>query len=298
MQFDQPKRREPTKPGPLPTAFLWLLGGVAVALAALPAIFAGSPASEQDKTLTVLTTSSMEFKEDEALTVFAALSIQNALDDINAAFTKTTGVKVIARYATSETLVKQIAQGAEAHIFVSADSDSMDWGLKRKLVKDARVNLLGNQLVLIAPKDSKLDSVVIGPNFDLAKLAGDGLIAIGDLQESSAGKYAKAALETLGAWQAAAPKLALAPNVRAALTAVERGVAPLGIVYATDAKVSPGVKIIGTFPANSHPAIIYPVAATVTAKPKAVGYLVYLRSTTAKAIFEQYGFEFLIRPMS
>jgi molybdate transport system substrate-binding protein len=298
MQFDQPKRREPTKPRSLPTAFLWLLGGVAVALAALPAIFAGSPASEQDKALAVLTASSMQSEQDEALTVLAASSIQNTLDDINAAFTKNTGVKVIARYAGSGALVKQIAQGAAADVFVSADSDSMDWGLKRKLIKDARVDLLGNQLVLIAPKDSKLDSVVIGPNFDLAKLAGDGSIVIGNVEDVPAGRYAKAALESLGAWQAAAPKLAVASNVRAALTVVERGVAPLGIVYATDAKISPGVKIVGTFPRDSHPAIIYPVAATVTAQPKAVGYLVYLRSMTAKAIFEQHGFEFLIRPTS
>jgi molybdate transport system substrate-binding protein len=298
VQFDQLKRREPTKPELPPAPLLWLLGGVAVALAALPAIFDGSPASTQDEALTVLTASSMQSKQDEALTVLAASSMQNSLDDINAAFTKSTGVKVIARYAASGTLVKQIANGAAADVFASADTDSMDWGLKRKLIKDARVNLLGNQLVLIAPKDSKLDSVAIGPNFDLAKLAGDGLIAIGDLQEMSAGKYTKAALESLGAWQAAAPKLVVAPNVRAALTVVQHGAAPLGIVYATDAKVSPGVKIIGTFPADSHPAIIYPVAATVTAKPKAVGYLVYLRSMTAKAIFERYGFEFLIRPTS
>jgi molybdate transport system substrate-binding protein len=280
--LDQPKRREPAKPGPLPTALLWVLGGVAVALAALPTIFAGSPASEQD----------------EALTVLAASSMQNALDDINAAFTKSTGVKVIARYAASEALIKQIAQGAEADVFASADSDSMDWGLKRKLVKDARVNLLGDHLVLIAPKDSKLANVAIGHNFDLGQLAGDGLIAIGDLQEMSAGKYAKAALETLGAWQGAAPKLAVAPNVRSALTMVERGIAPLGIVHASDAKVSPGVKIVGTFPSDSHPPIIYPVAATATAKPKAVGYLVYLRSWVAKAIFERHGFEFLIRRTS
>ena len=144
-------------------------------------------------------------------------------------------------------------QGADADVFASADLDWMDRGLKKKLIKDARVNLLGNRLVLIAPKNSKLDSVAIGPNFDLAKLAGDGLIAIGDLQEVSAGKYAKAALETLGAWQAVAPRLAVAPNVRAALTVVERGVAPLGIVYATDAKISPGVKIVGTFPADPTP---------------------------------------------
>ena len=298
MQFDQLKRREPTEPEPPSALLLWLFAGVAVALAALPAIFARSPASERNKELIVLTAASTQSMRDKDLTVFAASSMQNALDDINAAFTERTGVKVIAGYASSSALIRQIAQGAAADVFVSADSDSMDWGLKRKLVKDARVNLLGNQLVLIAPKDSKLDHVAIGPNFDLAKLAGDGLIAVGDVQDVSAGKYAKAALETLGAWQAAAPKLVVAPNVRAALNVVERGEAPLGIVYATDAKVSPGVKIVGTFPADSYPAIIYPVAATVTAKPIAVGYLVYLRSMTAKAIFEQYGFEFLIRPVS
>jgi molybdate transport system substrate-binding protein len=298
LQYDQLKRREPTEPKPPPAPLLWLLAGVAVALATLPAIFARSPASEQIKELTVLAAASAQSEQDKELIVFAASSMQNALDDINAAFTESTGVKVIAGYAASGTLIQQIAQGAAADVFVSADPESMDWGLKRKLIKNARVNLLGNRLVLIAPKDSKLDRVAIGPNFDLAKLAGDGPIVIGDLQEASAGKYTKAALETLGAWQAAAPKLAVVPNVRAALNVVERGQAPLGIVYATDAKVSPGVKIIGTFPAASHPAIIYPVAATVTAKPKAVGYLVFLRSMAAKAIFEQHGFEYLIRPMS
>jgi molybdate transport system substrate-binding protein len=279
VQVDQLKRREPTEPELPPAPLLWLLGGVAVALAALPAIFAGSPASKQDEVLTVLAASSMQSKQDEALTVLAASSMQNALDDINAAFTKSTGVNVIARYAPGSTLIKQIAQGAEADVFASADPDWMDWGLKKGLIKDARVNLLGNRLVLIAPKDSKLHSVAIGPNFDLAKLAGDGSIAIADVQEVPTGKYA--ALETLGAWQAAAPKLAMARSVRATLTMVERGVAPLGIVYTSDAKVSSGVKIIGTFPAEFHPPITYAVAVTVTAKPKAVGYLVYLRSMTA-----------------
>jgi molybdate transport system substrate-binding protein len=298
VQFDQLKRRDPTKPEPPPAPLLWLLGGVAVALAVLPAIFDGSPASTQDEALAVLATSSMQSKQDNELTVLAASSMRNALDDINAAFTNSTGVNVIARYAPGSTLIKRIAQGAAADVFASADPDWMDWGLKKGLIKDARVNLLGNRLVLIAPKDSKLHSVAIGPNFDLAKLAGDGSIAIADVQEVPTGKYAKAALETLGAWQAAAPKLAMARSVRATLTMVERGVAPLGIVYTTDAKVSPGVKIIGTFPAESHSPITYAVAATATAKSKAVGYLVYLRSMTAKAIFEQYGFEFLIRPTS
>ena len=149
MQFDQPKRREPTKPKLPPAPLLWLLGGVAVALAALPAIFDGSPASTQDEALTVLTASSMQSKQDEALTVLAASSMQNALDDINAAFTTSTGVKVIAGYRASSTAIKQIAQGAAADVFDSDDLDWMDWGLQKKLIKDARVNLLGNRLVLI-----------------------------------------------------------------------------------------------------------------------------------------------------
>jgi len=175
----------------------------------------------------------------------------------------------------------------------------MDYGSERKLVNNAtRVNLLSNRLVLIAPKDSKLDNVTIGPRFDLAKLAGDGRIATGDVKAVPVGKYAKAALEKLRSWQAAAPKFAMTENVRAALVLVACGEAALGIVYATDAKVEPGVKIIGTFPADSHPAILYAVAATVTAKSEADTYLSYLRSAAAKAVFEQYGFVSLTPPGS
>jgi molybdate transport system substrate-binding protein len=204
---------------------------------------------------------------------------------------------VIASYTASSALIKQIAQGATADVFASADLEWMDFGSRKTLIKDdTRVDLLGNRLVLIAPKYSNLDSVAIGPNF--AKLVGNASIAIGDVQEVPAGKYAKAALEKLGAWQAVAPKLMMTAHVRVALARVARGDVPLGIVYATDAKVSPGVKIIGTFPADSHPAIVYPVAATVTAKPEAIGYLAYLRSMTAKEIFERYGFQFLIQPTS
>ena len=150
--------------------------------------------------------------------------------------------------------------------------------------------------MLIAPKDSKLDKVAIGPGFDLSKLVGDGKIATADVKSVPVGKYAKASLEKLGAWTAAEPKFAMTENVRAALALVARGEAPLGIVYSTDAKVEPGVKIIGTFPADSHPAIIYPVAATATAKPEAAGYLAFLRSSAAKTIFEKYGFSFLVSP--
>src|SRR5438309_11558548 len=229
--------------------------------------------------------------QDKALTVFAAASMKNALDDIDAAFTAKTGVKIVASYAASSALAKQIEQGAPADIFVSADTDWMDYAVSKKTINEqTRVNLLGNSIVLIAPKDSKIDNVTIGPGFDLAKLAGDGRIATGDVKAVPAGKYAQAALEKLGAWAAAEPKFAMAENVRAALTLLSRGEAALGIVYSTDGRVEPGVKIVGTFPADSHPAILYPVAATTTAKPEAANYLAFLRSSTAKAIFETYGF--------
>ena len=134
---------------------------------------------------------------------------------------------------------------------------------ERKLIKpDTRVNLLGNKLVLIAPKDSKIDNVTIGQGFDIAKLAGDGRIAVADVNAVPAGLYAKAALEKLGAWAAAEPKLAQAENVRATLAFVARGETPVGIVYETDAKVEPKVKIVGVFPDSSHPPVTYPVAAT------------------------------------
>src|SRR5467141_1889669 len=237
------------------------------------------------------------FAQDNSLTVFAAASLKNALDDIDAAYTARTGVKMVASYAASSALAKQIEQGAPADIFLSADTDWMDYAAARKTINEpTRVNLLGNSIVLIAPKDSKIDNVTIGQGFDLAKLAGDGKIATGDVKSVPVGKYAKAALEKVGAWSAAEPKFAMTENVRAALALVARGEAALGIVYSTDAKVEPGVKIVGTFPADSHPAIIYPVAATATAKAETADYLAFLRSSAAKAIFEKYGFKFLISP--
>ena len=193
------------------------------------------------------------FAQDKTLTVFAAASMKNAVDDINTAFTKRTGVKVVASYAASSALVKQIENGAPADVFASADLDWMDYGAQKKLIKDdTRVNLLGNRLVLIAPKDSKIGGVTIGPGFDLATLAGDGRIVTGDVRAVPVGKYAKAALEKLGAWTAAEPKLAMTENVRAALTLVARGEAPLGIVYETDAKIEPNVKIDRHLPARTR----------------------------------------------
>ena len=237
--------------------------------------------------------------QDKSITVFAAASMKNALDDVDAAFTKQSGVKVVASYDASSALMKQIEGGAPADVFVSADLKWMDYGAQKKLIKDAtRVNLLGNELVLIAAKDSKIGNVTIGPGFDLAKLAGDGRIATGDVQAVPVGIYAKAALEKLGVWAAVEPKMAMTANVRAALILVARGEAPLGIVYSTDAKVEPGVKIVGVFPEDSHPPIVYPVAATTGAKPDATAYLAFLRSPAAKSIFESYGFAFLAKPTS
>jgi molybdate transport system substrate-binding protein len=253
-----------------------LLAVVAFALSALPA-------GAQEKTITV----------------FAAASMKNALDDVNAAFLKATGVKAVSSYGASSALARQIEQGAPADVFASADLDWMDYSAQKKTIRDdTRVNLLGNRLVLIAPKDSKITEVKIAPGLDLAKLIGDGRIATGEVTSVPVGKYAKSALEKLGLWASVEKKFAMADNVRAALALVARGEAVLGIVYETDAKVEPGVKIVGAFPADSHPAIVYPVAATATAKPEAAAYLNFLRGGTAKAVFEQYGFTFLVRPTS
>jgi molybdate transport system substrate-binding protein len=237
--------------------------------------------------------------EEKPLVVFAAASMKNALDDVDDAFTKKTGVNVVASYAASSALMKQIEQGAPADVFLSADIDWMDYGAKRDLINnETRINLLGNSLVLIAPKDSKIGNVTIGPGFDLAGLAGDGRIATGDVRAVPVGLYAKAALEKLGVWASVEPKMAMAENVRAALVLVARGEAPLGIVYETDAKVDASVKIVGVFPEDSHPPIVYPVALTKNARPEAAQYLAYLRAPAAKAVFEHYGFRFLPKPTS
>jgi molybdate transport system substrate-binding protein len=234
--------------------------------------------------------------QDTSITVFAAASMKNALDDVDAAFTKQSGTKVVASYDASSALMKQIEGGAPADVFVSADLKWMDYGSQKKLIKDdTRVNLLGNELVLIAPKDSKIDKVTIAPGMDLAKLAGDGRITTGDVQAVPVGIYAKAALEKLGLWASVEPKMAMAANVRAALVLVARGEASLGIVYSTDAKVEPGVKVVGVFPESSHDPIIYPVAATVNGKPDATPYLAFLRSSAAKEVFEKYGFTVLAK---
>jgi len=237
--------------------------------------------------------------QEKSITVFAAASMKNALDDINAAFTKATGTKATASYAASSALARQLEQGAPADIFASADLEWMDYSVGKKTIKDGtRVNLLGNKLVVIAPKDSKITEVKVGAGPELATAIGDGRIATGEVNSVPVGKYAKSALEKLGIWASVEKKFAMADNVRAAMALVSRGEAVLGIVYETDAKVDPNVKIVGAFPADSHAPITYPVAATANAKAEATAYLTFLRSAESRAVFEKYGFTFLIRPTS
>ena len=226
--------------------------------------------------------------------VFAAASLKNALDAISARWQKETGKKATISYAASSALAKQIEQGAPAHVFISADLDWMDYVAQKGLIKpDTRSNLLGNRVVLIAPK-STAQPIEIKAGFDLGKVLGDGRLAMANVDAVPAGKYGKAALEKLGVWRNVASKIAQAENVRAALLLVSRGEAPAGIVYQTDAAADPSVTIIGTFPESTHAPIIYPIALTAGADhPDAAALLAYVRSGGAKALFEAQGFSVL-----
>ncbi|MEK1887812.1 MAG: molybdate ABC transporter substrate-binding protein [Phyllobacterium sp.] len=230
----------------------------------------------------------------EKVTVFAAASLKNALDDIAAAWMKESGKETAISYAASSALAKQIESGAPADIFVSADLDWMDYVAKKNLIKaDSRKNLLGNRIVLVAGKD-KGEPVEIKKGFDLAKLLGDGRLAMGAVDSVPAGKYGKEALEKLGVWSSVEKKVAGAESVRAALLLVSRGEAPYGIVYQTDAAADKEVKIVGTFPEDSHKPIIYPIALLAESKnPDAVSLLDYIKSEKAVPFFEKQGFTVL-----
>ena len=230
----------------------------------------------------------------DAVTVFAAASLKTALDAVSTAWAAETQKKATISYAASSALAKQIEQGAPADVFISADLDWMDYLAKKDLIDKASVTrLLGNDIVLIAPKDSDVRTE-IAPGFPLAALLGDGRLAMGDVKSVPAGKYGKAALETLGVWDSVQGKLAQAENVRAALKLVATGEAPLGIVYRTDAEAEPAVKVLGVFPDTSHPPIIYPVA-RVTASPNAdaADLIAFLKSPKAAGIFKAQGFKLL-----
>ncbi|GGC66537.1 molybdate ABC transporter substrate-binding protein [Chelatococcus reniformis] len=229
--------------------------------------------------------------EDKPVLVFAAASLKNALSDIAARWEKDTGKRATLSFAASGPLAKQIEQGAPADIFVSADLEWMDYVDQRKLLKTgSRANLLGNSLVLVAPADTSA-GLKLDKGADLAGLLGDGRLAIGDVRSVPAGRYAEQALTALGIWEKVKDKLAQSESVRSTLALVARGEAKAGIVYGTDAKVEPKVKVLATFPATSHLPIVYPVAQlAASANPDAGAFLAFLHGPAAAAIFGTYGF--------
>ena len=230
----------------------------------------------------------------ETVTVFAAASLKNALDEVGAAYAKTGGEARFS-YAASSAIARQIEQGAPADVYVSADSDWMNYLAERKLIVVAsRRDLLTNRLALIAPADSKA-TIRIGRGMPLAKALGPGRLAVAG-PDVPAGKYAKASLSALGVWDSVSGKLAQAENVRTALQYVARGETPFGVVYDTDAKVEPKVRIVGLFPDATHPKIVYPAAVVAASNnPDAAKFLAYMGSPPAAAIFRKYGFTVLPR---
>ncbi len=225
------------------------------------------------------------------VTVFAAASLTDVLQTIGKSYQEKTGRSVAFSFAASSALARQIEASPGADLFISADSDWMDYLDKKGLVQH-RTDLLGNDLVLIAPAASKI-ALKIAPGFDLKTALAGGRLAVADPSSVPAGKYAKAALTTLGVWDSVSAQLAPAENVRVALAYVARGEAPLGVVYRTDALAEPRVRIVGVFPAGSHAPIIYPAALTKDAKPDAHAFFDYLKSGPAQAAFRKAGFNVL-----
>jgi molybdate transport system substrate-binding protein len=227
-----------------------------------------------------------------SVTVFAAASLTNSLNDIGKLFSKKTGYGFAAAYLSSSTLARQIENGAPANVFLSADEKWMDYLAKKKLIDPAtRFNLLGNRLVLIAPSKSKIDKVDVSRGFDLKGLLAGGKLSMGDPAHVPAGIYGKQALQSLGVWKAVKDSVARAGDVRSALVLVERGEAPLGIVYATDAAITKKVRVVAVFPAASHEPIAYPAALVLGHEtPAATSFLKFLKTDEARAVFRKYGF--------
>lgn len=225
------------------------------------------------------------------VTVFAAASTTNAVSDIGKTFTEKGHGDFTPSFASSSILAKQIVQGAPADVYISANPKWMAYLEDEEMIEPGtRADLLGNRIVLIAPADSDI-SVKLAEGLDLAGILGEDKLAMGDPDHVPAGIYGKQAMESLGIWAAASPKVARAKDVRAALALVERGEAPLGVVYATDAAISTKVRVVDIFPESAHPPITYPVALVKgKATPVARSFLEFLRSPEARAVFEKYGF--------
>lgn len=227
------------------------------------------------------------------LTVFAAASLKESLDAAAEAYREAGGQPLQISYAASSALARQIEQRAPADVFVSADSEWMDWLQQRDLIDPAsRADLLGNTLVLIGSSEGDAPAAALAAGVDLLPRLGDhGRIALALTASVPAGKYSKAAFESLGIWNAIEPRVAEAENVRAALLLVARGEAPLGVVYGSDALANPRVRVLATFPEDTHPAIVYPVArVTASTHPAADHFIAWLQSQDADAIFRRHGF--------
>jgi molybdate transport system substrate-binding protein len=238
--------------------------------------------------LACLLLASFAYAED--ITVFAAASLKEALDAAVKPYESASGNKVVVSYAGSNALAKQIEAGAPATLFISADLDWVDYVEKKGLtLPGTRRNVLGNDLVLIAPASSTA-SLKIAPGFDLAGALDGGRLALANPAAVPAGKYAKAALTSLGVWSAVEPKVAPAENVRAALALVSRGEAPFGVVYRTDALADKGVRIVDAFPVGSHPDIVYPMVQLKGATPATAALAAQLAAPESRATWERYGF--------
>ena len=226
----------------------------------------------------------------ERIVVFAAASLKTALDGAAADYRAHGGAEVAISYGGSLNLARQIAAGAPADVFASADEQSMDEAAKAGAIRaDSRVDLLGNRLVVVAPKDAPIDALAFDAQaFEQA--IGSGRLATGEVATVPVGKYAKASLTKLGLWSVVEPRLAMTSDVRAALAFVARGEAALGIVYATDAAAEPAVKIVATFPDDSHPPILYPFALTAASGDAAASFFSYLKSAAGRAFFARQGF--------
>ncbi|HMI75949.1 MAG TPA: molybdate ABC transporter substrate-binding protein [Steroidobacteraceae bacterium] len=229
-------------------------------------------------------------QDKSSITVFAAASLTNVLQELGDGFTKDASIPVRFSFAASSALARQIENGSRADMFFSADLEWMDYLESRKLIQPAtRRDVVRNQLVLIAPADSKI-VLKIQPHFALAATLGKGRLATGDPDSVPVGRYAHEALANLGVWDEVSARLVRADSVRSALAFVDRGEAALGIVYTTDALIDKKVRVVDTFPAATHTPIVYPVALTIGAKPDAAKFLAYIRGPEGSAAFQHYGF--------
>ncbi len=229
-------------------------------------------------------------EEPREILVFAAASLTEVLGELSGEWEKSAGVHVKSSFAASSVLARQIEAGGRADAFIPADQEWMDYLQSRNLVDEpTRRNLAGNRLVLIAPADSKI-VLTIAPGFELAAALGDGRLSTGDPDTVPIGRHARSALTTLGVWDEVQARLVRADNVRSAMMFVARGEAPLGIVYSTDALIDSKVRVVDTFPANSHAPITYPAAALRGARPAATAYIQFLASEPARDTWKKFGF--------